>query len=151
MSQAEQTLQELVQKIEQKSSTILKASEKQYIFQAIIDEVDRVRRARESVQSPMFATADFNAERVASGVEHDQDTLERVLVARHKRILAGKEQAPEGDGWDGVRISDLASENKAPQYEHRFVGHATESLSDLEFLPDRLYPLEGGGGFMYPS
>ena len=124
-------------------------SEKQKAFQAIIEEITRIRRARESACSPMVGTTDFNAQRRAEGMEYDQEALERVLTSRHARILAGNESASGGDGWDGDRTSALVSEQQpAIQMEHNLVGHRTKGVPDTEFLPVLLFPIEEGCGLL---
>ena len=102
----------------------------------------------------MVGTSDFNAQRRAEGIEFDQEALERVLTARHMRILAGHESTIGDDGWDGDRLSRLVSKQPhgpPPRLRNTYVGHRCERAHNEDFLPKTLFPTEAGSGLLYPS
>ena len=51
-----------------------------------MNEILRIRRARESVSAPMLATSDFDIERVAQHIIADTEAIGRVMLTRLESI-----------------------------------------------------------------
>ena len=69
---AQNVLSDIVARVEENCGIIFKESEKKTTFVALMAEITRVRRSRESICAPMLSTTDFNAHRRAEGWEYDQ-------------------------------------------------------------------------------